>query len=115
MACKECEALCLLAEKTCGEVSVAETNLAVVSYGTRDAECLETFSNSLSGVSGIGAALLDCDGGAYYVSPLCILEADFLGVLASLVWIEALGLADGLGLLEVLDTVFVESSIDRRS
>ena len=38
VAFEECEALCLLAEEHRCEVSVSETNLAVVSDGTRDAE-----------------------------------------------------------------------------
>ena len=90
MSCEECEALGLLAEKPCGEVAVSETDLAVVSDGTRDAECLQTFTDCLGCISGSLYTLLDCDGCTYYIGPLCILEADLLGILASLVWVETL-------------------------
>ena len=32
VSCEECEALCLLGKKTCTQVSVSETNFAVISY-----------------------------------------------------------------------------------
>ena len=70
------------AEQAGGQVAVAEAHLAVIRHGTVDAEGLKTFSDRLSSVSCILAALLERDGGAHYVGPLGVLEADVLRLLA---------------------------------
>ena len=96
VTCEEAEALGFFAEKHCSEVAVAETNLAVFSYRTRDAECLKTDTDRCSSVSSLGAALLDCDSCAYGVCPLCVFEADGLGFFYDLVGVDALLVADFL-------------------
>ena len=112
VAGEEGEALGLLAEEHGGEVAVAETHLAVVSDGTRDAEGLKAYSYGLSCVCGVLAALLDCYGGTYDVGPLCILEAYRLSVFAGLVRIQTVLIADCVCFLDILDTVGVESCED---
>ena len=112
VACEECEALGLLAQKTCGQITVTQTYLAVIGYRSGDAEGLKTLADSLGGVGGVGAALRDGDGGAHDVSPLGVLEADGLRLLTHLVRIDALGVADGLGLLDAVDSVLGEHLVD---
>ena len=110
VSCEECEAFCLLAKKHCSEVSVTKTNLAVVSYRTRDAECLETETDCLSSLSSVLATFLESDCRADNISPLRVLEADWLGVFAGLVRIETVLVAERVGLFNILYAVFVEDS-----
>ena len=112
MSGEECEALGLLAEQACREVAVSETYLAVVGDRTGDAECLQSLAYRLGGLGCGLHAFLDSDCGAYDIGPLRVLEADLLGVLAHLVGVDALLGADCLGLVDVLDAVFVESGVD---
>ena len=114
MAGEECETLCLLAEQTCSEVTVAKTNLTVVGNRTRDAECLQTHADSLCTISSSLAAALDGDGSTANVCPLCILEADTLSVLTHLIRINTCSLANLVSLFYALDTLSVEGSENLR-
>ena len=89
---------------------MTQTNLTLVSYGAGDAECLQTFTDCSSSVSGSGAALLDCDCAAYSVSPLCILEADGLNALNQLVNVKALSLGDFSSLFDGVNVILCENS-----
>ena len=91
---------------------MAEAYLAVVSNRTRYAESLEAFADSLSGVSSLRAALLDCDCSAERVSPLCILECDRLQVLYDLIRVDALLVADLLGILDGSKTILFADFVD---
>src|SRR5574344_48912 len=112
MSGEECKAFCLLAQEACREISVSDSHLAVICYGSRDAECLESFSDGLCSLGSSLHAFLDGDGSSDNISPLRILEADSLCFFAHLVRIDTLGGADSLGLVYVLDTVFCKSGID---
>ena len=109
---QEAEAFCLLAQKHGGKVTVTLTYLAVISHGTRNAECLQTFADSLSSISSLGAALLDGNGGAYGVGPAGVLESDVLDTTHDFTHIDTLGKADLLGFLAGVDTVLSKNRKD---
>ena len=92
MAGEECEALGVLFQEHLAKVSMSETNLAAVSYGSRDTEGLKSLTDSGSSLSGRAAVLLDCDCCAYGVSPFCVLKADRLNALDLMVYIKTCGL-----------------------
>ena len=112
MTCEECEALGLLAQQHCCQITMAQTNLTVVSNGTRNAERLQADADCLSSVGCIGAALLDCDCSAYYVSPAGILECDRLYRLNGSCRINALILTDLSSLFQACNAVLSQNSID---
>ena len=91
---------------------MTQTNLTLISYGTRNAECLKTLADSSSSVSSSGAVLLDCDSAAYSVSPLSVLEADGLDLLNFMIDIETLSLADVSTFLDGIDAVVLQNSKD---
>ena len=70
------------------------TYLAVVSHRAGDTECLQTDTDSLGSISGVLATFLQGDSGAYNISPLGVLEADTLCLLACQIRIEAVLFAD---------------------
>src|SRR5574344_313730 len=86
------------------------TYITVISHRAWDAECLKTNTDSLSCVCSVLAALLDSDGCAYHVSPLCIFKADTLSLFASHVWIETCLFADFVSLFDRGNAVLLESS-----
>ena len=91
---------------------MTETYLAVVGNRSGDAECLQTFADSLCRVGCVYATLLDSDSRAYDVSPLRILEADRLRLLAHLVGIETFLLANRFRILNTVDTILCKHGID---
>ena len=90
---------------------MSDTHLAVVGNRTRNAECLQALADSLGCVGSDLATLLDCYGGTDYVGPLGVLETDWLSLLAHLVGVDALGLADSLRILDAVDSVLREHRI----
>ena len=112
MAGQEAEALGVLGQEHLSEVAVAETNLAVVSYGAGDAESLQAFADGCGCVSSGAAVFLDGDGSAYCVSPLGILEADGLNAFGDGIGIEAGRLADIAALFDGVDTIGFEDGCD---
>ena len=105
---EESEALSLVAEQTSSEVAVSDTHFAVVGHRARNAESLESQSDSLGCVGCYFAAFLDCDGGTYDVGPLSVLEADLLSFLTGLVWVDSILVADGVGLFDIFNSHCVE-------
>ena len=93
---------------------MTETDLTVLGNRAGDAERLKTDTDCGSGVSGLCAALLDCDSGAYRVSPLCVFKADRLCFFNNLIGVDALGVANFLALVDRVDTVFLESGENLR-
>ena len=110
MAGQEGEALRLVAQQTGGQVAMANTHLAVVGDTAGDAERLQANTDSLGGVGSHLATLLQGDGGTTYVSPLGVLKTDLLGLLTGLVGVDAILVADGVGLLDILDAVGIQCS-----
>ena len=106
MTSQESEALCIFAEQTGSQVTVADTYLTVVSYRTCDTECLQTDTDCLSSVSSICATLLDSDGSTYYVCPASVFETDRLSFLTHCIRIDTLGVADSLCVFDTVDTIF---------
>ena len=107
VACQESKALGLLAQQTSCQVTVTDTYLTVVSYRTRDTECLQTDTDSLGSVSGVLAAFLQRDCRTYYIRPFGVLKTNTLGLLAGQIRIEAVLLANLVSLLDGSDTVSV--------
>ena len=91
---------------------MSETYFTVISYRTRNTECLKSDTDSLGSFSSVLAAFLQCDGCSYYISPFGILEADRLRVFASLIRIKTILLANSVSFFDILDTVFVKGSED---
>ena len=89
---------------------MTDTNLAVVSYRTRNTKCLQTDTDSFSSFSSVLAALLNGDGATYNVCPFCIFETDGLSFFTSLIRIETMSFADSIGFFDVFDTVCVQCS-----
>ena len=112
MSGKECKAACLLAKQSGSKITMSQTYLTVICNRSRDTERLKALADGFSGLCCVLDTLLDSDGCTCYIRPLCVLKADFLGVLTHLVWVDSLGVADSLCLFEVFDSVFVESCID---
>ncbi len=92
------------------QLTVTDTNLAVVSNRTRDTERLQTLTDIVCCLDSILGFFLQCNGSTNYISPLCVLETDHLCLLASLVRVDASSLANFVCLLDRSDTVCVQTS-----
>ena len=68
---------------------MTDTNLTVVSYRTRDTECLQTDTDSFSSFSSVCAVLLKSDSSTYYISPFCIFKADRLSFFTRFIRIKS--------------------------
>ena len=93
---------------------MAETNLTVLSNGAGNAEALQTDTDSSSGVSSLGATLLDCDSSANGVCPLSVLEADGLSFFNDLIGVDTLSIADLLALVNGGNAILIQNSKDFR-
>ena len=91
---------------------MTKTYLTAVSNGTRDAECLQAFTDSGSGISGTTCSLLDRDSSAYRVSPACVLKTDRLDALYQIVNIQSGILRDLLCILDRSNTLLTEDLVD---
>ena len=100
MASQEAEALGVLLEQHLAEVAMAKANLTSVSDGSGDAECLQAFADCCSSLICLAAVLLDGDGCADGICPLCVLKADGLNALNKVIDIKARSLGDLLALLD---------------
>ena len=112
MTCQECEALGLGREQTCCQLAVADTNLAVVGNRTGDTEALQTLTNIVGSLNSVLCLFLQSDSGTYYISPLCVLKANHLCFLTSLVRIDAGCITNLISLFDGGDTVAVQTSKD---
>ena len=111
VAGEEGEALGVVVEEHCGQIAVADTDLAVICDGAVKAEALEADTDHLCGLCGGLYAGLDGDGRADTVCPADVLKADGLDVLGDLVGIEALCLADLSALFDRADAVLCEDTV----
>ena len=112
MTGQESKATGLLTQEHGAQVAVAQTDLTLIGYRTGDTEGLKSLANSFGGLCGRLDALLDGDGGAHGVSPGGVFKADGLNALYDTVCIHTCGVADGFGILHILDAVLVEHGED---
>ena len=112
MACQEAEALGILFQKHLSKVSMSQTYLTLVCYRTRNTESLKALSDGCSSLGSLAAVLLDCDSGAYDVSPACVLKADRLNALDLVVYIQSGVLRNLLSFLDGSNAIAVQNLID---
>jgi len=112
VTCKEAEALSLIGKKHCAKVTVAETNLTVLSNGAGDTEGLKTDTDSSCCLGCLLATLLKSDGGAYSVSPDSVLKADRLGLANDLITVDTCCKSNFLAFLDGGDAIFSENGVD---
>ena len=112
MSGEEAEALRLLAQQHRGEVAVAEADLAAFGDGAGDAEGLQADADGFGHFGRVGHALLERDGHAEGVGPGRVVERDGLNALDDRVYVDALGIAERLAVVERGKTVFVEAGFD---
>ena len=112
MACEESKAASLLIEEHSTEIAMANTDLAVICNRARNAERLKSFTDSLSCIESLRAALLYSDCCAERISPLCVLESDRLKILDDLIRIDTLFFADFLSSLDRFDAVLLADFVD---
>ena len=112
MAGQEAEALGVLGKQHRTQIAVAQTDLAVVSDGTIDAERLQALADGGSCLSGGLDILLQRDSRAHGVRPAGILKADGLDALDDLIRVKALGLTHLAAGLHGLDAILCEDAID---
>ena len=91
---------------------MTDTDLAVLGDGAVDAEALQTDTDVTSSFLSVLCACLQCDRGAYTVSPAYVLKADRLDALGDLIGIEAGSLADLARFFNRSDTVLSEYAVD---
>ena len=84
---------------------MTDTNLTVVSYRTRDTECLQTYTDSFGSISSVFATFLDSDSSTYYVSPLSIFKTDRLSFFTRFIRINSSSFADSVSFFDVFDAV----------
>ena len=105
MSCQECEALGILFQKHLAQIAVAETDFSAVCNGTRNAEGLQALADGCSGLRCLAAALLDGDGRADGVSPLCVLKTDGLNTLNQMIYVQSCVLGNLLRLFDRADAI----------
>ena len=91
---------------------MAQTNLTVFGNGAGNAECLQTDTDSGSGISSLLAALLHGDRSADGVRPNGVFEADGLGFANDLVAVDAHVHGDLFAFLNGGDAVFFQNLVD---
>ena len=99
VAGQEGKALGLVAQQACSQVAVAQ-----------NAEGLQAQANGLGSVGSVLAAFLERDSCAHHIGPLGVLKAYLLGLFASLIRIDTILVADGVGLFHVFDACGIECS-----
>ena len=112
VTCKECEALGFFRKKSCGEVSVTETDVTLFCDGTGDTERLKTDTDSFSGLSGARATLFDRYSATYGVRPYRVFESDRLYAFYYLIAVYAFFETDVSSLFEILYAILFKSSVD---
>ena len=114
MAGQECEALRILFQKHLAQIAVAETDLAAVRYGTGDAECLKADTDRCSSFGSLAAVLLDGDGSAYRIGPLCIFKADRLNAFNQFVDVQTGRFRDLFTFFDGRDAILLKYSKNLR-
>ena len=108
----ESEALGLIAQQHGSQVAVADTDLAVISNRTGNAEGLESFAQGLGDFRSDGLAALDGDSGADEVGPAGVFKTDGLDVADALDDVQTFGFGDLLGFVQRSDAVGFQEGFD---
>ena len=106
---QESEALSLLTQQTSSQVTMTNTYLTVVSHRTRDAEALQTNTDSLGSISSSLYTFLDSDSSTTNICPLGILKADTLCFLAHQIWVNTSLFTNLVGLFNTVDAILLQS------
>ena len=89
MSCQEAEAVGLLFQKHFAKIAMSQSYLTGVGNGSRNTECLKSFSDSGSGVCSLAAVFLDGNSSANRISPARVLKTDGLNLLHLLIYVKA--------------------------
>ena len=90
VASQEGKALGLVTQQHGAQVAVAQTNSALLGYGTGNGESLQALADGGGAVGGVLQAALDSDGGAQGVGPHGVFKADGLHALDNSLHVDAL-------------------------
>ena len=112
VTCKESETFSFFAQQHSSEVTVADTNLTVVSNRTRNTECLQTDTDSFCSFSSVCAVLLKSDCSTYHISPFCVFKTDRLSFFTRFIRIKSGSFADSVSFFDVFDAVSVQGFDD---
>jgi len=112
VTCKECETFSFFAKQHSSQVTMTDTNLTVVSYRTRDTECLQTDTDSFSSFSSVCAVLLKSNCSTYHISPFCVFKTDRLSFFTRFIRIKSGSFADCVSFFDVFDAVSVQGFND---
>ena len=110
VTCQESETFSFFAQQHSSEVTMADTNLTVVSYRTRDAESLQTDTDSFSSFSSVCATFLDSDCTTYHIRPFCIFKTDRLSFFTRFIRIKSMSFTDSVSFFDIFDAVSVQGS-----
>ena len=110
VTCQKCEALGVFFQQHLAQITVAQTNLSLVSNRTRNAECLQTFTDCSSSVSSSAAALLDRNCCTNGISPLCVFEADRLNAFYHLIYVQTSSLGNFSCTFDGINAIFLQNS-----
>ena len=110
VTCQESETFSFFAQQHSSKVTMADTNLTVVSYRTRDAECLQTDTDSFSSFSSVCATFFNSNGSTYNISPFCIFKTDRLSFFTRFIRIKSMSFTDSVSFFDIFDAVSVQSS-----
>ena len=89
MSCKETEAVCILFQKHLSKVTMSKTYFTLISYRSRNTECLKSFTDCCCSFCCCLTAFFNCNCSTYYVSPACVLKTDWLNALNLIVYIKS--------------------------
>ena len=91
---------------------MSQTNLTLIGNGAGNTERLQALADCSGSLGSFSAALLDCDGSAYGVSPASVLKANRLDLLNLIVNIQTGILGDLLSLLDGSNSIAIQNGID---
>ena len=94
VTCQESETFSFFTQQHSSKVTMAATNFTVVSYRTRDAECLQTDTDSFSSFSSVCTTFFNSNGSTYNISPFCIFKTDRLSFFTRFIRIKSMSFTD---------------------
>jgi len=89
VSCQEAEAVCCFLKEHFSKVTVSKPYLTLISNGSRNTECLQSFSDSCCRICCSLASFLDRDCRTCDVSPACIFKADRLDAFDLVIYIQS--------------------------
>ena len=112
MSCKESKALRLVAQKHSSQVAVANTDFAVVSYRTVNAEALQANADSAGSFFSVLYPGLQGNSSTDTVCPADVFKADGLNAFSNFIGIKSGVFADFPALFYRGDAVFSQYTVD---